>query len=107
MAVDDDGGTSTGRGTPAVDGAIDDALPAMAPSGRRVVPRFPVQKVESSPSKDAPKESVIKATLDPEGHLPGFSEGVGQFPPGSDWAPVMLALKLKGAAYPWIAGGLR
>ena len=106
MAVDDDGGTSTGRGTPAAD-APDDTLPAIAPSGRRVVPRFPIQKAESSPSKDAPKESAVKATLDPEGHLPGFSEGVGQFPPGSDWAPVMLALKLKGTSSPWLASYLQ
>jgi bromodomain-containing protein 7 len=31
-----------------------------------------------------------------DGRLPGSKEGLGAFPPGSDWAKVMLALKLKG-----------
>jgi bromodomain-containing protein 7/9 len=47
--------------------------------------------------RNAAKKEGISETLDPDGHFPGFKDGVGVFPPGSDWAEVMLALKLKGA----------
>ena len=35
-------------------------------------------------------------SIDVEGRLPGSKDGLGVFPPGSDWAKLMLALKLKG-----------
>jgi len=44
----------------------------------------------------AAKKEGISETLDLDGHFPGFKDGVGVFPSGSDWAEVMLALKLKG-----------
>ena len=48
----------------------------------------------------AAKKEGISETLDPDGHFPGFKDGVGVFPPGSDWAErSMLALKLKGCGY--------
>lgn len=47
----------------------------------------------------AKKEGIVSETLESDGHLPGFKDGVGVFPPGSDWAEVMLALKLKGTVY--------
>jgi bromodomain-containing protein 7 len=34
--------------------------------------------------------------VDTDGRLPGSKDGLGSFPPGSDWAKLMLALKLKG-----------
>ena len=43
------------------------------------------------------KDGAVSETVESDGHLPGFKDGVGVFPPGSDWAEVMLALKLKGA----------
>ncbi|KAI0298221.1 hypothetical protein BC826DRAFT_1103155 [Russula brevipes] len=49
--------------------------------------------------KNAAKKEGISETLEPDGHLPGYKDGVGVFPPGSDWAEVMLALKLKGKRY--------
>jgi bromodomain-containing protein 7/9 len=42
------------------------------------------------------KKDGLSETVDHDGHLPGYKDGVGVFPPGSDWAEVMLALKLKG-----------
>lgn len=39
----------------------------------------------------------VSETLEPDGGLPGAKDGLGAFPPGSDWADLMLALKLKGA----------
>jgi bromodomain-containing protein 7/9 len=44
----------------------------------------------------AKKEGIVSETIESDGHLPGFKDGVGVFPPESDWAEVMLALKLKG-----------
>ncbi|KAI0631373.1 hypothetical protein C8Q77DRAFT_1159174 [Trametes polyzona] len=41
----------------------------------------------------------LSESLEPDGGLPGAKDGLGAFPPGSDWAEVMLALKLKGKRY--------
>ena len=38
----------------------------------------------------------LSESLEPDGGLPGAKDGLGAFPPGSDWAELMLALKLKG-----------
>ncbi|KAF7986849.1 hypothetical protein HWV62_12566 [Athelia sp. TMB] len=43
--------------------------------------------------------TTVSDELDAEGRMPGSKDGVGAFPPGSDWAKVMLALKLKGKRY--------
>lgn len=34
--------------------------------------------------------------IDSDGRLPGSKDGLSAFPPGSDWAKLMLALKRKG-----------
>ena len=47
----------------------------------------------------AKKESILSETLESDGHLPGFKDGVDIFLPASDWAEAMLALKLKGAVF--------
>ena len=47
------------------------------------------------------KEGPLSESLESDGHLPGFKDGVGVFPAGSDWAEVMLALKLKGTVTPF------
>ncbi|KDQ51794.1 hypothetical protein JAAARDRAFT_40819 [Jaapia argillacea MUCL 33604] len=39
---------------------------------------------------------TISESIDAEGHLPGSHDGLGAFPYGSDFARLMLALKLKG-----------
>ena len=44
----------------------------------------------------------VSESLQPDGGLPGAKDGLGKFPPGSDLARVMLALKLKGS-YPFIS----
>ncbi|KAG1824864.1 uncharacterized protein BJ212DRAFT_1322924 [Suillus subaureus] len=41
----------------------------------------------------------ISEGIDAEGRLPGSKDGVGAFPPGSDWAEMMIALKIKGKRY--------
>jgi bromodomain-containing protein 7/9 len=53
-------------------------------------PRGPYYKA----SKENP--GTTSERIDAEGRLPGSKDGLGAFPPGSDWARTMLALKLKG-----------
>ncbi|TBU42040.1 hypothetical protein BD309DRAFT_963932 [Dichomitus squalens] len=42
---------------------------------------------------------TLSESLEPDGGLPGAKDGLGAFPPGSDEAELMLALKLKGKRY--------
>ncbi|PCH34908.1 hypothetical protein WOLCODRAFT_133656 [Wolfiporia cocos MD-104 SS10] len=39
---------------------------------------------------------ALSESLEPDGGLPGAKDGLGAFPPGSDWANLMLSLKLRG-----------
>lgn len=57
------------------------------PSVRRST-RGPYKKTQQSDNK--------KESIDLDGHLPGAKDGLGVFPPNSDMARTMLALKLKG-----------
>ena len=59
------------------------------PSGRRVT-RGPYRRPGQGGSSTG-----ISETLEPDGGLPGSKDGLGAFPPGSDWAKTVLALKLK------------
>ncbi|KAI0313522.1 hypothetical protein OF83DRAFT_1141054 [Amylostereum chailletii] len=43
--------------------------------------------------------ALLSDLLEPDGHLPGYKDGLGAFPPGSDWAATMVALKIKGKRY--------
>jgi bromodomain-containing protein 7 len=73
-----------------VDGSFAAASPApsasQALSGKRGA-RGPYKKVTVNTTTD---------NIDAEGRLPGSKDGLGAFPPGSDWAKLMLALKRKG-----------
>ncbi|EPQ52987.1 hypothetical protein GLOTRDRAFT_111806 [Gloeophyllum trabeum ATCC 11539] len=71
-------GTATNAPSPSVTSAA--ATPA--PSRRR-------RKVPQAPG-------TISESIDEEGRLPGSKDGLGAFPYGSDWAALMLSLKLKG-----------
>ncbi|KAH9974893.1 hypothetical protein BGW80DRAFT_1457851 [Lactifluus volemus] len=80
-----------------------------AAGGASAGPDTPVRRSPSVASASVPppnrrgratgKKEGISETLEPDGHLPGYKDGVGIFPPGSDWAEAMLALKLKGKRY--------
>lgn len=59
------------------------------PSGRRVT-RGPYRRPGQGGAS-----SGISEMLEPDGGLPGSKDGLGAFPPGSDWAKTLLALKLK------------
>ncbi len=60
------------------------------PSVRRST-RGPYKKTQQNESKNPISESI-----DADGHLPGARDGLGVFPPKSDLARTMFALKLKG-----------
>lgn len=48
------------------------------------------------PYKKSTAPTAPTENIDAEGRLPGSKDGLGAFPPGSDWAKTMLSLKLKG-----------
>lgn len=60
--------------------------------GRRG-PRGPYRRQPNTNS------TTFSETLDADGHLPGWKDGIGAFPPGSDLAKTMIALKLKGVFF--------
>ncbi|PPQ97448.1 hypothetical protein CVT26_002796 [Gymnopilus dilepis] len=68
--------------------------PVAGPSSRRG-PRGPYRR--QTQTTTAP--GGLSEALEPDGGLPGSKDGLGAFPPGSDWAKTMLALKLKGKRY--------
>ncbi|RXW23759.1 hypothetical protein EST38_g2080 [Candolleomyces aberdarensis] len=63
------------------------------PGSTRRGPRGPYKK---NAQANTPQ---ISESIDSEGRLPGSKDGVGAFPPQSDWAKMMLSLKLKGKKY--------
>lgn len=70
---------------------IDDSMRARSPSIAST--QTPVPRRGAKQKKDS---GVLSESLEPDGHLPGHKDGVGQFPPESEWADLMLSLKLKG-----------
>ncbi|KAA1473276.1 hypothetical protein DENSPDRAFT_267040 [Dentipellis sp. KUC8613] len=86
-----------------IDGEDDDAA---GPSAGPTTPARRSPSVSSSvmpPAKRArgaaKKTGMPSETLEADGHLPGHKDGITAFPPGSDWAELMVALKLKGKRY--------
>ena len=88
VAVDDEdaaAGTPADRvpGTPMdVDESRAGSPSAQAGGGRRARGKKP--------------PGALSESLEADGGLPGAKDGLGAFPAGSDWAELMLALKLKG-----------
>ena len=54
------------------------------------------RRVTRGPYKKAVASNTVSEGVDAEGRLPGSKDGLCAFPPASDWAQTMLALKLKG-----------
>ncbi|KAG6824668.1 hypothetical protein H0H92_006173 [Tricholoma furcatifolium] len=82
---------------------VDDMTPARrSPSVSSQVQTGATRRGVRGPyKKSAPQapSNKVSETVDAEGRLPGSRDGLGAFPPGSDWAKTMLALKLKGKRY--------
>ncbi|KAI9449584.1 hypothetical protein BJY52DRAFT_1359855 [Lactarius psammicola] len=55
--------------------------------------------VPAGPDTPGRRSPSVASASNRTGTFLGFKDGVGVFPPGSDWAEVMLALKLKGKRY--------
>ena len=89
MEADDGDGAGAGAG-----GSIESGTPARrSPSvSSAAVP--PVKRSRGAAKKGGP--GMLSETLEPDGHLPGFKDGLAAFPPLSDWAELMVVLKLKG-----------
>lgn len=69
--------------------------PSPAPSS---VPQQYIKRGPRGPYKKGASMGISEG-IDAEGRLPGSKDGVGAFPPGSDWAEMMVALKIKGKRY--------
>ncbi|KAG1769053.1 hypothetical protein EV702DRAFT_1142718 [Suillus placidus] len=62
------------------------------------VPQQYIRRGPRGPYKKGASMGILEG-IDAEGRLPGSKDGVGAFPPGSDWAEMMIALKIKGKRY--------
>ncbi|KAF9042012.1 hypothetical protein BDZ89DRAFT_1128700 [Hymenopellis radicata] len=92
--VDDDDDMAMDVDDPAANRRSQSVMSASAgPSVRRST-RGPYKKTQQTESKNPISESI-----DADGHLPGARDGLGVFPPNSDLARTMFALKLKGKKY--------
>ena len=81
----------------------DDQISGRSPSVVSAIPGSTSGRVSKS-SRSAKKGIVgVSESLDAEGRLPGSKDGLGAFPPGSDFAGLMLSLKLRGI---WNSRGL-
>jgi bromodomain-containing protein 7/9 len=78
-----------------VDGSLAAASPAPSANHGQ-----PIRRGVRGPYKKAVVSSTID-NIDVEGRLPGSKDGLGAFPPGSDWAKLVLALKRKGKRDDW------
>ncbi|OBZ72828.1 hypothetical protein A0H81_06717 [Grifola frondosa] len=92
VAVDDE---DTGdKGTPM---DVDEAR-AVSPSVASTQAQ-PTQHAGGRRARAKKQPGTLTESLERDGGLPGAKDGLGAFPPGSDWADLMLALKLKGKRY--------
>jgi bromodomain-containing protein 7/9 len=55
----------------------------------------PSRRGPRGPYKKGASTSVAES-IEADGHLPGAKDGLGAFPPCSDWARTVLQLKIKG-----------
>ena len=89
---DEDEKSAKDIGTPMdVDGSMLGRSPSVAST-----PQTPMLNGNKKNKGTKKQSGELSETLEPDGHLPGFKDGLGVFPPDSDWAKLMLALKLKG-----------
>jgi bromodomain-containing protein 7 len=56
-----------------------------------------VQTPVARRAKGKKQPGTVSESLEADGHLPGYKDGLGVFPPDSYWADLMLQLKLKGS----------
>lgn len=82
-------------GTPMeVDGSARGRSPSIVSALQTPVNGQASRRTGKGPNKKQP--GMLSESLETGGHLPGYKDGVGVFPPQSEWAERMLSLKLKG-----------
>ncbi len=92
--LDDDDERSRDAGTPMdVDGSTRGRSPSVASTQTPLNGHLPRRGGKGSSKK---QPGMLSESLEPGGHLPGYKDGVGLFPSDSNWAALMLSLKLKG-----------
>ncbi|KAI0701303.1 hypothetical protein BC835DRAFT_1323237 [Cytidiella melzeri] len=83
-------GGEDGQGTPM---DVDGSSRARSPSASSV------QTPSTRRGKGKKPPGTVSESIEPDGHLPGYKDGVGVFPYDSHWAELMLSLKLRGKRY--------
>ena len=78
-----------------VDGSARGRSPSIASTLQTPVNGQAFRRAGKGSGKKQP--GMLSESLEPDGHLPGYKDGVGVFPPQSDFSELMLKLKLKGA----------
>ncbi|RPD66425.1 hypothetical protein L226DRAFT_479067 [Lentinus tigrinus ALCF2SS1-7] len=92
LAVDDDDGTMDKATVPGTPMDVDDSR-AGSPSVAAAL------LAGGKKGKGKKGAGTLSESLEPDGGLPGAKDGLAAFPPGSDEAELMVALKLKGKRY--------
>lgn len=93
LIIDEDDDLVTASTPREIEGS--QVAPSPAPSS---VPQQYIKRGPRGPYKKGTSMGISEG-IDAEGRLPGSKDGVGAFPPGSDWAEMMVALKIKGKRY--------
>ncbi|KAH8105106.1 hypothetical protein BXZ70DRAFT_1061731 [Cristinia sonorae] len=76
-----------------VEGSTRARSPSVASTGT------PMAGAARSRQKGKKKPGMLSESLEDDGHLPGYKDGVGVFPPDSEFSELMVLLKLKGKRY--------
>ncbi len=102
-------GPSGSAGLDAMDIDEPNAGEATAPNGRSQSVTSSVQGPAIAPSTERSRRSrkkvpMVTESWEPGGHLPGFSDGLGAFPSGSEMANMMMQLKFRGLSLARPAG---
>ena len=110
VVADAEAGQSGSAGVDAMD--VDEANPGKGegettgPNGRKRSQSVTssVQGPAVAPSTERARRSrkkvpMVTESWEPGGHLPGFSDGIGAFPSGSEMANIMMQLKFRGLSF--------
>jgi bromodomain-containing protein 7/9 len=93
--IDDYDDDNPSTSIPPDDVAVNGRFPSVASQTQQTSGR----RSTRGPYKKAASSTKVSESIDGDGRLPGSKDGLGAFPPCSDWAKTMLALKLKGESH--------
>lgn len=90
--IDDDDDENPPTSIPTEDATVNGRSPSVISQVQQTNGR----RGPRGPYKKGAAPITVSESIDSEGRLPGSKDGLGAFPPCSDWAKMMVALKLKG-----------